>query len=69
MLNAANCAMELEKATEASLTVIFQLVALSSGVIGDDDYLIDYEGVSGKQIRYINQRKIVVHTSKISDYI
>ena len=57
MLHAADCAQDIEKATEASLSLIFQLVALSSGVLEDDDYLVNFTTISGTKITFIRQRK------------
>ena len=57
MLHAADCAYDIERATEASVTFILQLVALSSGVIEEEDYLVNFTTVSGTPIKLIHQRK------------
>ena len=57
MLHAAECAHDIERATEAPITLIVQIVALSSGVIGDDDYLFDFTPISGPPLKIIHQSK------------
>ena len=47
MLHSADLAHDIEKATEASINFIFQLVALSSGVIGSEDYIFEFTTVDG----------------------
>ena len=55
MLRAAESAMSIEKATEGSLTLIIQSVALASGIIEQDDYLIDFTTRSGQRITMLHQ--------------
>ena len=55
MLHAAESAMDIEKATEGSLTLIIQSVALTSGIIEQDDYLIDFTTRTGQRITMIHQ--------------
>ena len=57
MLHAADCAYDIERATEASITFLLQLIALTSGVIEEEDYLINLTTVSGTQIKLIHQSK------------
>ena len=64
MLHAADCAIDIEQATEASLTMVTQSIALMSGVIENDDYLIDFITVSGKRIKMIHQG-IHLHRGRI----
>ena len=49
--------MDIEKATEASLNLVIQSVALASGVIKEDDYLIDFKTLSGTHIQRFHQGK------------
>ena len=55
MLHAAELAIDIEKATEGSLNLVIQSVALASGVIEEDDYLIDFTTRSGNRITYLHQ--------------
>ena len=55
MIHAADCALDIEKATEASLNLVIQSVALASGVIKEDDYLIDFKTLSGTHIQRVHQ--------------
>ena len=57
MLHAADCAQDIEKATEASINLVVQLVALSSGVITNDDYLVNFTTLTGTPIKMIPQGK------------
>ena len=57
MLRPSQCAQDIERATEASLTLILQLVALSSGIIEEDDHLINFTALSGNKVQFIHQRK------------
>ena len=57
MLLAADCAHDIEKATEASINLVVQLVALSSGVITKDDYLVNFTTLTGTPIKMIHQGK------------
>ena len=57
MIRPSQCALDIERATEASVTLILQLVALASGVFQDDDYLINFTTLSGTEVKFINQRK------------
>ena len=58
MIHAGDCALAIEKATEASLNLVIQSVALASGVIKDEDYVIDFETLSGTHIQMGHQGKI-----------
>ena len=56
----SQCAQDIERATEASLTLILQLVTLACGIYEEDDYLIDItdlSGKDGKEVKFIHQRK------------
>ena len=55
MLHAAESALDIEKATEGSLTLVIQSVALTSGLFEENDYLIDFSTMSGKRITMIHQ--------------
>ena len=57
MLPSAECAQDIERATEASITLILQIVALSSGIFQEEDYLIDFTTLTGTEVKMINQRK------------
>ena len=57
MLCPSQCAQNIERATKASLILVLQLVALSSGIFEDEDYIIDFTTLSGNQVRFIKQRK------------
>ena len=60
MLRSAELALDIERATEASLTLILQLVALSSGIFEEEDYLIDFTSLSGNDVKMFNQRKTLI---------
>ena len=57
MIRPSQCALDIERATEASVTLILQLVALASGIFQHDDYLINFTTLSGMDVKFINQRK------------
>ena len=57
MLQAADCAHDVERATEASINLVVQLVALSSGVITEDDYLVNFTTLTGTPIKIFHQRE------------
>ena len=57
MIRPSQCAQDIERATEASLTLILQLVGLASGIFQDEDYLINFTSLSGTEVQFINQRK------------
>ena len=51
MLHAADCTGDIEKATEASINLVVQLVALASGVFTEDDYLVNFTTLAGTPIK------------------
>ncbi len=57
MIHVSDCAQDIEKATESSINLIVQLVALSSGVIKEEDYLVNFTTLTGTPVKIIHQRK------------
>ena len=55
MVHPADMAYDIEQATESSLNFVFQLVALSSGVIESDDYILKLETFEGGEHYGIRQ--------------
>ena len=51
MLHGVECTQDIERATEGSVTLMFQLIAITSGVITDKDYLLNFTTFSGTPLR------------------
>ena len=58
MLHAAENALYIEKATEGSLTLVVQAIALASGVIKEDDYVFDFTLRTGRRVTFLHQGKL-----------
>ena len=57
MHQSAAAAYQIEISTETALQFIIQITALASGAIDKDDYIFEFETITGKSIR-IPQSKL-----------